>query len=88
MRIHLQKYGVTVELQKGLVTFEQGGEKVAATLATFRNGQPTELHEKVVCQYLIGADGAKGRSDPFRTFLHNLAQRRAHKEAAGFDLCW
>lgn len=61
MRTHLQNLGVTVELQKGLVALEQNDKTITATLAAFKHGQPTDLQENVVCKYLIGADGAKGR---------------------------
>lgn len=60
MRAHLKKYGVSVELSTGLIAFVQGDDKVTATLAAFKDGKATDATEKVECQYLIGADGARG----------------------------
>ncbi|KAJ3558060.1 hypothetical protein NM688_g1138 [Phlebia brevispora] len=60
MRDHLAKYGISVEMSKGLVNVEQDKDGVTATLAVFKNGQSTAVQETVICQYLVGADGAKG----------------------------
>lgn len=60
MRSHLGRYGVQVELAKGLVGFKQEDNKVVATVVTFANGQPTGERESIACQYLLGADGARG----------------------------
>ncbi|EIN04034.1 hypothetical protein PUNSTDRAFT_77218 [Punctularia strigosozonata HHB-11173 SS5] len=60
IRAHLEKYGVTVELNKGLIAIEQDADVVTATIAIHRSGVPTEEREVVVAKYLIGADGAKG----------------------------
>lgn len=57
---HLMRYGVSVELSTGLLNFEQKHDRVTATLGKFRAGQPTQSTETVECQYLIGADGARG----------------------------
>ncbi|KAK0441953.1 FAD binding domain-containing protein [Armillaria borealis] len=62
LRDHLAKYGVSVELNKGIVAIKQDATIVTATLAVFRNGVPTDEKEEVVAQYLIGSDGAKGNS--------------------------
>ncbi|PBK78579.1 hypothetical protein ARMSODRAFT_947517 [Armillaria solidipes] len=62
LRDHLAKYGVSVELSKGLVAIKQDATTVTATLAVFRNGVPTDEKEEAVAQYLIGSDGAKGSS--------------------------
>ena len=62
LKKHIARYGVAVEYGKGLVGIEQTADVVTATVATFENGKETEDKELVTAQYLIGADGAKGRS--------------------------
>ncbi|KAK0196703.1 FAD-binding monooxygenase [Armillaria mellea] len=62
LRDHLVKYGVSVELNKGLVAVEQDPTAVTVTVAIFRNGVPTNGKEEIVAQYLIRSDGAKGNS--------------------------
>ncbi|KAF9017773.1 hypothetical protein BDZ89DRAFT_960743, partial [Hymenopellis radicata] len=62
LRAHLAKYGVAVECGKGLVAVTQDVESVAATLATFKDGEPLDDTETVVARYLIGADGGRGAS--------------------------
>lgn len=60
LRDHLAKYGVTVELGKGLVSLQQTSGSVVATLADFQDGVATSTEEVVTCKYLIGSDGARG----------------------------
>ncbi|KAK0196718.1 FAD binding domain-containing protein, partial [Armillaria mellea] len=59
---HLSKYGISTELNKGLVAIEQDPTDVTVTVAIFRNGVPTNGKEEIVAQYLIRSDGAKGNS--------------------------
>ena len=61
LKKHLARYSVAVEYGKGLVGIEQTPDVITATVATFENGKETEGKELVTAQYLIGADGAKGR---------------------------
>ncbi|HLX43523.1 MAG TPA: FAD-dependent oxidoreductase [Bryobacteraceae bacterium] len=51
LRNRLQGFGHTVELGTELVGFDDDGRRVAATL------NRGSIQEKVVCQYLVGADG-------------------------------
>lgn len=60
MREHLARYGVHVELSKGLIDIHQKGDHVIASIARCENGQPTADREDVACSYLVGADGARG----------------------------
>ncbi|KIM91474.1 hypothetical protein PILCRDRAFT_655 [Piloderma croceum F 1598] len=59
MRIHLAKYGVTVELGKCLVGLEQDTGCATATIIVNESGQD-EKCETVIVKYLVGADGAEG----------------------------
>ncbi|KAH7872212.1 FAD binding domain-containing protein [Lentinula edodes] len=60
LRDNLRKYGISVELHKGLVAISQNTDTVAATLAVHNHGEPTEATELVTAHYCIGADGARG----------------------------
>ena len=62
MRDHLAALGISVELNIGLVALEQDTDSVKATLASFDNGEQTDMTELVETRYLIGADGARGES--------------------------
>ena len=57
LRSHLRKYGYEVERGTTLSDLKQDDEGVTATLAKLDGEQ-----EEVRAKYLIGADGAKGRS--------------------------
>jgi len=59
-RKHLGRYGINVELDKGLVELTQTDDGVTAILAIHQNGTPTSERETVLAQYVIGADGARG----------------------------
>ena len=43
------------------MNLEQSGDNVTATLETYHDGQPTGKRETVTYEYVVGADGAKGR---------------------------
>ncbi|CCM01285.1 uncharacterized protein FIBRA_03334 [Fibroporia radiculosa] len=58
LRNHLKKYGCEVELSTELKSFEQHDGHVTAHIVK-RNGQE-EIEETVACNWLVGADGAKG----------------------------
>ncbi|CCM01286.1 uncharacterized protein FIBRA_03335 [Fibroporia radiculosa] len=58
LRNHLKKYGCEVELSTELKSFEQHDDHVTAHIVK-RNGQE-EIEETVTCNWLVGADGAKG----------------------------
>ncbi|KAF8824655.1 hypothetical protein HHX47_DHR8000109 [Lentinula edodes] len=60
LRDNLRKYGISVELHKGLVAISQNRNIIVATLAVHSRGEPTEATEVVTAHYCIGADGARG----------------------------
>ncbi|KAJ4469987.1 FAD binding domain-containing protein [Lentinula edodes] len=51
LRDNLRKYGISVELHKGLVAISQNTDTVAATLAVHNHGEPTEATELVTAHY-------------------------------------
>ncbi len=50
LRKQLAKYGVSVELNRGLVALEQNTDAVTATVAVHQGGQPTDEKETVVAK--------------------------------------
>lgn len=88
MRDHLAKYGVYVELSKGIIGITQNEHSVTATLAVYKGGQDTGQHEQVVCQYLVGADGAKGlySCQDSSVIRHPDVFSRLDKEVVGSNL--
>ena len=57
---HLERFGVKVELSRGLVDLEQKEDRVVATVSKFEHGSPTSETTRIECRYLVGADGARG----------------------------
>jgi len=62
LRRRLSELGIEVELNKGLVSLQQDEEKVIVKVLAYQNGEPTKETELISAHYIIGADGAKGRS--------------------------
>ncbi|KAF4604306.1 hypothetical protein EYR40_001487 [Pleurotus pulmonarius] len=60
LREHLNKYGVTVEVGKGLTALRQDDKSVIASITTFVDGKATDEVETTTFEYLIGSDGARG----------------------------
>lgn len=61
LRSHLAKYGCEVELGTSLVSFQQDSERVTAVLSKNENGK--ESTETIEVDWLVGADGARGKGD-------------------------
>lgn len=61
-RSHLARYGCTVELGTELVGVAQDADGVTATLLVQAADGTAEKTETVRCEFLVGADGAKGDS--------------------------
>lgn len=57
LREHLSRYGVTVELETELVSFEQFPDRVVSRIIKTRDGQ--HIEETVESQWIIGAEGAR-----------------------------
>ncbi|KAK0489305.1 FAD binding domain-containing protein [Armillaria novae-zelandiae] len=57
LREHLARYGVIVELETELVSFEQFPDRVVSRIIKTRDGQHTE--ETAESQWIIGAEGAR-----------------------------
>lgn len=62
LRSHLAKYGCEVELGTSLSIFKQDEDRVTATLVKYVDGE--ENTEEVDVDWLIGADGARGKALP------------------------
>lgn len=60
LRKHLAKYGVAVEVGKGLTALRQNDNSVIASITTFVDGNATDEVETATFEYLIGSDGARG----------------------------
>ncbi|KAG9225812.1 hypothetical protein CCMSSC00406_0007822 [Pleurotus cornucopiae] len=60
LRNHLAKYGVAVEVGKGLTALRQNDNSVIASITTFVDGNATAEVETATFEYLIGSDGARG----------------------------
>ncbi|KAH7884926.1 FAD binding domain-containing protein, partial [Phlebopus sp. FC_14] len=58
LRSHLEEMSCSVELGTGLRSFEQNEDRVLASIVRKVDGEDYE--ETVECQWLIGADGARG----------------------------
>ncbi len=70
-RDHLAKRGVHVELATEPVALEQDADAVTVTLKKVdANGE--EKTEVARFSYVIGADGARGRSDPCKRIVSSL----------------
>ncbi|EKM55838.1 uncharacterized protein PHACADRAFT_209358 [Phanerochaete carnosa HHB-10118-sp] len=75
----LERHGVKVELSTGLVDLEQKEDRVIATTAIFQDSLLTGNTELIECQYLVGADGAKGATRK----LLNLSFAGENRDADG-----
>lgn len=58
-RSHIEKYGVSVELNTELVSLEQDADGVTAQIVR-RDEDGKEVKESIRTPFLIGADGARG----------------------------
>lgn len=58
-RSHIEKYGVSVELNTELVSLDQDVDGVTAHVVR-RDDDGKEVKESIRTPFLIGADGAKG----------------------------
>lgn len=63
----LERLGTKVEFGTELLGFRQDNDGVTAELVTRQDDK--EVHESVDCDFLVGADGAKGNSSLCTKFL-------------------
>ena len=80
LREHIQRLGGTIEDGTELRGFEQFADRVDAVLVK------ASQEEQVSCQYLVGADGARGRTPcaPIKCLLLTFVHQALSVNNSGF----